>query len=84
MNFEISNLPWPLLLLGLELPAILALVDCTNRPPDHFDGGADDRKAWQKWLVVAIVTVPLLVGYLLIAAYYHVVIRKNSPTARGG
>ena len=27
---------WPLLILGLEFPALLALLDCYNRDPEHF------------------------------------------------
>lgn len=80
MNF--SSIPWPLVLLGLEVPAIVALSDCTFRPPEHFAGGADDRIAWQRWLIVAVLTVPLLVGFLIVIGYYHVVVRRNSPFSR--
>lgn len=73
------QLPWPLLLLGLEFPAIMALLDCSQRPPEHFSGGAPDRAAWVKWLVVAVLTVPILVGYGIVIGYYHSVVRRNSP-----
>lgn len=82
MTVDFSDIPWPILLLGLELPAVLALVDCIGRPEHHFVGGAEDRKAWIRWLVVAVATVPILVGFLLLIAYYHVVIRRNSPFDR--
>ncbi len=82
MNVDFSDIPWDIVLLGLEFPAVLALVDCANRPPEHFDGGADDRKAWVRWLVVAVLTVPILIGFLVVAAYYHVVVRRQSPTGR--
>lgn len=84
MEINFSDVPWWIVLVGLEFPAVLALVDCSNRPEHHFIGGAEDRKAWRRWLVVALVTVPILVGYLLIIAYYHVVVRRNSPFSRGG
>ncbi len=84
MEFNFSDVPWWIVLVGLEFPAVLALVDCTNRPDHHFVGGADDQRAWKRWLLVAILTVPILVGYLLIVAYYHVVVRRNSPFSRGG
>jgi len=74
-----ANIPWPIMLLGLELPAGLALIDCINRPDHHFAEGTDDRKGWIKWLIVAVVTVPILVGFLIVVAYYHVVVRRNSP-----
>ena len=73
------NLPWPLVLLGLELPAIVALLDCAQRPPEHFAGGVPDRSAWTKWLVVAVLTVPILLGYGIVMGYYHAVVRKNAP-----
>lgn len=82
MDFDFTDIPWPVVLLGLEFPAVLALVDCANRPDDHFAGGADDKRAWVRWLVVAVLTVPVLVGFLVVAAYYHVVVRRQSPTGR--
>ena len=75
----VSDVPWPLLLLGLEFPAITAMIDCVGRPPDNFAGGEADRKAWIGWLVVAIVTVPILLGYGLLMGYYYTVVRRNSP-----
>lgn len=83
MTIDFSEIPWYIVLLGLELPAVLALVDCIGRPEHHFEGGADDRDGWIKWLIVAVVTVPVLVGFLLLIGYYHVVIRRNSPFNRG-
>ncbi len=44
----------------------MALIDCLGRPDHHFAEGAEDKRSWVKWLVVAIVTVPILVGYLLL------------------
>ncbi len=75
----VSDIPLPLLLLALEFPAITALVDCVGRPADDFEGGESDRKGWIGWLVVAIVTVPVLVGYGLLIGYYFSVIRRNTP-----
>jgi hypothetical protein len=76
------DVPWWLLLIGLEFPAVVALIDCLGRPDHHFAEGAEDKRSWVKWLVVAIVTVPILVGYLLLVGYYHVVVRRNSPFNR--
>lgn len=75
--------PFWLVLLGLELPAVMALVDCTQRPPEHFAEGAEDRKAWIRWLVVAVATVPILLGYGIVLGYYFAVIRRNSPASPG-
>jgi hypothetical protein len=75
-------MPWPLLLLGLEFPAILALVDCFNREPDAFKGGAADRRSWLRWLIVAVLTAWLVVGNAIILGYYHVVVRGNSMARR--
>jgi hypothetical protein len=79
----LGDIPWWIVLLGMELPPVLALVDCTGRPPEHFAGGAEDRSSWQKWLVVAVLTVPILIGFLIVVGYYHVVVRRNSPYSRG-
>jgi hypothetical protein len=38
--------PWWVVLLGLELPVVLGLLDCWQRGPDHFTEGADDRRAF--------------------------------------
>ena len=76
------DLPWYIVLIGLEFPALMALLDCFNRPPDHFEGGAPDRRSWLGWLVVAVITVPVLVGYGILVGYYFVVIRRNSPASR--
>ena len=73
---------WPLLILGLEFPALLALLDCYNRGPDHFAGGAPDRSAWLRWLLVAVLTAWCLVGNGILLGYYYVVVRRNSPAAR--
>ena len=73
---------WPLLLLGLEFPAVLALVDCINRTDDHFEGGAEDKRAWVRWLVIAVLTVPILLGYGIVLGYSFTVVRRNSPARR--
>ena len=74
--------PWPLVLLLLEFPVVTALLDCSNRPEDHFAEGADDRRAWLRWLWVAVVTVPILLGFGIVLGYYYAVVRRNSPAAR--
>ena len=73
--------PWPLLVLMLEFPVLMALLDCWQRPVDQFAGGADDRTAWLRWLVVAVVTVPVLLGYGIVLGYYFAVVRRNSPAS---
>lgn len=82
MTVDLTDVGWPIVLLGLEFPAVLALVDCANRPDDHFDDGAAGRRGWVRWLVVAVLTVPVLVGFLIVAAYYQAVVRRQSPTGR--
>ncbi len=74
-----ADIPWWVVLLGLEFPAVIAFLDCTNRPGEHFAGGGEDRKAWQKWLAVALLTVPILLGYGILIGYYYTVVRRNSP-----
>lgn len=71
--------PLWLLLLGLEFPALIAVLDCVQRPAEHFPEGADDKTAWTKWLVVAVITVPIFVGYGILLGYYYGVIRRNMP-----
>jgi hypothetical protein len=67
----------------LEFPVIMALLDCWQRPADHFTDGAEDRTAWLRWLAVAVVTVPLLLGYGIVLGYYYAVVRRNSPASPG-
>jgi hypothetical protein len=74
--------PWPLVLLGLELPVVLALLDCWQRPPEHFVDGSEDRTAWLRWLWVAVATAPVLLGFGIVLGYYFSVIRRNSPSTR--
>ena len=74
--------PLPLLLLMLEFPVVMALLDCWQRPEDHFAGGRDDRRAWIRWLLVAVVTVPVLLGYGIVLGYYFAVVRRSSPASR--
>ena len=68
-----------LVLLALELPAIMALLDCWNRDPDEFAEGAADRRAWLQWLLVGVATAWCLVGNGIVLAYYFVVIKRSSP-----
>ena len=74
--------PFWIVLLGLEFPVVMALLDCFQRPPDHFLEGAEDRVAWLRWLAVAVITVPVLLGYGIVLGYYFSVVRRNSPAAR--
>jgi hypothetical protein len=77
--------PFWLVLVGPEPPAIVAMLDCLQRPADHLAGGADDRASLIRWLVVAIlpvpvpVPVPVLLGYGILLGYYFAVIRRNMP-----
>jgi hypothetical protein len=68
-----------LVLLALEFPAIMALLDCLNRRADEFPGGAADRRSWLQWLLVGVATAWLLVGNGIVLAYYFVVIKRGSP-----
>jgi hypothetical protein len=74
--------PFWLVLVGLEFPVIMAVLDCWQRPADHFLEGAEDRVAWLRWLAVAVVTAPVLLGYGIVLGYYFSVVRRNSPHAR--
>ena len=74
--------PWPLVLIGLEFPVIMALLDCWQRPPEHFSEGVEDRRAWLRWLWVAVVTVPVLLGFGILLGYYFSVVRRNAPASR--
>lgn len=76
------DIPWPLIVLGLEFPAVMALLDCYNRPPEHFRDGGPDRRAWLGWLCVGVVLVPILVGFGIVIGYYYSVVRRNSPASR--
>lgn len=82
MQFDFTDVPWWVLLAGLELPAVLALADCWNRPPEHFDGEEEGQRGWKRWLIVAVLTVPVLLGYLVVVGYYQSVVRRQSSTGR--
>ncbi len=73
----------PLVIVLLEFPVVAALLDCWQRPPDHFLEGVDDRKAWLRWLIVAVLTAPILLGFGIVLGYYYAVVRRNSPASRG-
>jgi hypothetical protein len=68
---------WLLLLLGLEFPAVLALIDCYNRDPGNFAGGAEDRRGWIRWLWVAVATAWILVGNGILLGYYYAVVKRS-------
>jgi hypothetical protein len=74
--------PLPILIVLLEFPVVMALIDCWNRPEDHFAEGEADRKAWIRWLIVAVITVPILIGFGIVLGYYYSVVRRNSPASR--
>ena len=69
---------WLLLVLGLEFPVLLALLDCFNREPEGFEDGASDRTAWLGWLLAALV-LPL-VGYGVVLGYYWSVVKRDTSS----
>ena len=69
---------WALLIFGMEFPGMVALTDCYQRPPERFAGGARDRSAWFKWLVVALFLMPIGVGYGILLGYHWNVIKRNT------
>lgn len=71
---------WVVLFIGLELVSVMSFFDCLNRPADHFENGADDRRSWLRWLAVAIATSWFLVGNGIVLGYYYGVIRRNTPS----
>lgn len=70
---------WVLLILGLESPAILAFIDCGNRPVEHFAEGEPDKKGWSRWLLIAIATAWAGIGMGIVLGYYYAVVRRNTP-----
>jgi hypothetical protein len=70
---------WFVLLVGLDIPAVLALLDCVNRSPDQFEGGAGDRAGWLRWLIIALPLSWVLIGYGIVLGYYYAVVRRNTP-----
>lgn len=70
---------WLILILGLELPSILSLVDCLNRDPHEFPGGAADRGSWVRWLAVSFLLIWVLVGYGIVLGYYWSVVKRSAP-----
>jgi len=72
-----------LIALALEVPTIVALLDCWNREPGEFVGGADDRRSWLVWLWVAVATSWLFIGYVVVLGYYYSVVKRQTPLGRG-
>ena len=70
---------WVILLVGLDIPAVLALLDCINRSADQFEGGAGDRAGWLRWLIIALPLSWVLIGYGIVLGYYYSVVRRNTP-----
>ena len=70
---------WLILVLGLEFPVVLAMLDCAGRGAHHFEGGEEDRRAWLRWLAVAVVLAPVLFGYGIVLAYFYAVVKRNAP-----
>ena len=72
---------WLLLVAGLEFPAVMALIDAYNRPPEHFAGGEPDKRSWIRWLWVAVLAVPILLGYGILLGYHESVVKRNRATS---
>lgn len=70
---------WLLLLAGIAFPATLSLLDCWNRPATDFAGGDEDRRAWIRWLAVAVPTSWIGVGLGIVLGYYYAVVKRNPP-----
>jgi hypothetical protein len=68
---------WALLIFGMEFPGIVALTDCIQRSPAKFAGGAGDRSAWLKWLIVALFLMPIGVGYGILLGYHWNVVKRQ-------
>lgn len=68
-----------MVVFGLLFPAILALLDCVQRDPSEFEGGASDRRAWIRWLVIALPLCGVLVGYGILLGYYWSVMKRSGP-----
>jgi hypothetical protein len=67
------------LAFGLDFPAAVALLDCYNREPHEFEGGADDRGGWLRWLAISLLLCPILVGYGIVLGYYWAVVKRSGP-----
>ena len=65
------------LVLGLEFPATIALLDCYNREPHEFEGGAADRGSWLQWLAISLLLCPILFGYGIVLGYYWAVVKRT-------
>lgn len=70
------------LIFGMLFPGLVALGDCYQRPADKFAGGAGDRGAWLKWLVVALFLCPVGIGYGILLGYHQNVIKRSNAPAR--
>jgi hypothetical protein len=66
-------------IIGIEFPAVVGFLDCIQRPAEHFPGFEEDKKDWTRWLIVAMLLVPILLGYGILMGYYFVVVRRNAP-----
>jgi hypothetical protein len=69
---------WVILLVGLDSIAILSLIDCMHRNEDHFAGGEEDKRAWIRWLWVAVATAWFGVGNGIVLGYFYAVVKRNS------
>ena len=73
---------WAVIVIGLVFPGAFSLLDCWNRSPDDFVSGAPDRRAWLRWLGIAVPLCLVGVGYGIVLGYYYGVVRRNSGLGR--
>jgi len=70
--------------LGLEVPAVVALIDCYERPAIAFEGGDTDKRSWKVWLWVALATAWVAgFGNIIVLGYHNSVVKRSTPLGRG-
>jgi hypothetical protein len=73
-----------LALLALEVPAVVALADCYERPLTDFPGGEDDKHGWKVWLWIALATAWIFgVGNIIVLGYHSSIVKRSTPLGRG-
>ncbi len=71
-------MPWIIVLLVLEIPVAIALVDWSRRSPEAFLGGAAGKAKWRRRLLLGLATGWLGVGNAVVIWYVMMVVRAKT------
>lgn len=69
---------WILIMLGLEIPVLIAFGDWWRRSPDKFLGDQAGKDKWKRRLLLGLATGWLGIGNAVVVWYIMIVVRANT------